>query len=304
MNRARLVGGVEAGGTKFVCAVGTGPDDMRAEATIPTMTPAETLPRVVEFFRAQMPLDAIGVGAFGPLDLDRRSRTFGFITNTPKPGWANTNVIDVFTRALGIPIAIDTDVNAAALAERRWGAARDVATFIYMTVGTGIGAGGFVNGERIRGLVHPEMGHILIPHDRAADPFPGVCPFHRDCLEGLASAGAVRERWGVDPETLPPTHRAWDLEAHYLALGLATIVAVLSPERIVVGGGLARQPRLLALVREKLRAALGGYVRARAIEEAIDGYVVAPALGERAGVLGALALAHDELTGSCGPDGT
>ena len=284
-----LVGGVEAGGTKFVCAVGTGPDDVRAQTTIPTTTPAHTLALVVEFFRAHGPLAAVGVGAFGPLDLDPRSTGFGSITNTPKPGWARTSIVDAL-RPLGVPVAIDTDVNAAALGEHRWGAGRGLATFVYVTVGTGIGGGAVIDGQLLHGLVHPEMGHIPVPHDRVRDPFAGVCPYHGDCFEGLASGPAMRARWDVAPDTLPPAHAAWELEADYLAFGLAAIVGVLSPQRIAVGGGVA-QPHLLPRVRDKLRGVLGGYVRSPAILDAIDDYVVTPALGDHAGVLGAIALA-------------
>jgi fructokinase len=296
----RPVGGVEAGGTKFVCAIGTGPHDVRAEATFDTTTPAVTLAAVTEFFRTHGPVAAIGIGAFGPLDLAPRSRTFGSITSTPKPGWSDVDLLGPFTRAFGVPVVLDTDVNAAALAEHEWGAARGLASFIYVTVGTGIGGGGLINGAPMRGLVHPEMGHIRVPHDRARDPFPGACPFHGDCLEGLASAVAMRQRWGADAATLASDHPAWDLEADYLALGLATIVGVLSPERIVVGGGVARQSRLLPLVRGKLQTLLGGYVRAREVLDAIDDYVVPPALGERAGVLGGLALALRTSPGTGG----
>ena len=298
-NVRRPFAGIEAGGTRLVCAIGTGPADVRAELTVPTATPAATLEHAREFVRRHGPVAAIGIASFGPLDLDPRSPRYGWITTTPKPGWANTDMIEGFS-AVGVPVAIDTDVNAAALAEHRWGAARGLDPFVYLTVGTGIGGGAFVHGSLLHGLVHPEMGHVRIPHDRVADPFPGVCPFHGDCLEGLASGLALRARWGVAAEALPGDHPAWDLEAGYLALGLATILAVLSPRRIVVGGGVARAPGLLARVRTKLRTVLGGYVPADAVGDAMETYVVAPALGERAGVLGALALAR-EITASCDP---
>ena len=291
---------VEAGGSKVLCAIGTGPDDLRAETPFPTTTASETLRRTVEFVRAHGPVAAVGVASFGPLDLDPGSVRYGWITTTPKPGWANTDVIGALA-TLGVPVAIDTDVNAAALAEHRWGAARELDPFVYLTVGTGIGGGAFVHGRPVHGLVHPEMGHVRIPHDRVADPFPGACPFHGDCLEGLASGVALRARWGVAAETLPAEHPAWDLEAHYLALGLATITAVMSPKRIVVGGGVARAAGLLPRVRAKLLALFGGYVPGPSLADAIDSYVVAPALGERAGVLGALALAQAAIRASCSP---
>ena len=238
---------------------------------------------------------AVGIASFGPVDLDPRSPTFGFITTTPKPHWAHIDVARPFRDALGVPVAFDTDVNGAALAEHRWGAASGIDPFVYVTVGTGIGGGGVVNGRRLHGLVHPEMGHLRLPHDRATDPFPGSCPFHGDCLDGLASGRAIRERWGAPAETLPPDHPAWPLEAEYLALGLVAIVAVLSPKRIVLGGGVMQQPTLLPRVRGRVVALLSGYVRATEILHEIEHYIVPPALGARAGVIGALALADETL---------
>jgi fructokinase len=291
---AGLVGGLEAGGTKFICAVGTGPDDIRAETRIATTTPEETLDRVARFFTEQTPrasLAALGVATFGPVDVDSRSATFGSITTTPKPGWQHVDLVGPLRRALGIPVGFDTDVNGAALAEHCWGSARDVRSLVYVTVGSGIGGGALVDGRPVHGLVHPEMGHQRLPRDLARDPFPGVCPYHGDCWEGLASAPALAARWGQAPETLPDGHPAWDLEADYLALGLANVILVLSPERLVLGGGVMTRAILWPLVRKKLVALLGGYVSSPALGGRIDQYVVAPALGERAGVLGALALA-------------
>ena len=291
-----LVGGVETGGTKVLCAIGRGADDLQAQTRIPTGEPHETLARAVAFFREHAtPVAAIGIASFGPVDLDPRSATFGFITTTPKPGWTHTDVAGPFRRALGVPVAFDTDVNGAALGEQRWGAARGVDPLVYVTVGTGIGGGGVVNGALLHGLVHPEMGHMRLPHDRVADPFPGTCPYHGDCLDGLASGRALRERWGAPAETLPADHPAWDLEAGYLALGLVSVIGVLSPRRIVLGGGVMQQAGLLPRVRRRVVDLLAGYVRAREIVEDIDRYIVPPALGGAAGVLGALALAHDAL---------
>jgi fructokinase len=279
---------VETGGTKVLCAIGTGPDDIRARLRIPTTRPGETLAQAVAFFREHArSVAAIGIACFGPVDLDPRSPTFGFITTTPKPHWAHADVARPFRDALGVPVAFDTDVNGAALGEHRWGAARGVDPFVYVTVGTGIGGGALVNGRLLHGLVHPEMGHLRLPHDRVADPFPGACPYHGDCLDGLASGRALRERWGAPAETLPPDHPAWPLEAEYLALGLVAIVGVLSPKRIVIGGGVMQQPTLLSRVRRRVTELLGGYVRAPE--------VLAPALGDQAGVIGALALARETL---------
>lgn len=290
-----LFGGVEGGGTKFVCVVGTGPEDVRAEARFATSSPEETIGRAVAFFRDEQarlgPLAGIGIGSFGPVDLAPASRSFGFITSTPKPGWKNVDLAGPFRRALGLPVAFDTDVNAAALGEWRWGAARNLDTFVYLTIGTGIGGGGLVGGQLMHGLVHPEMGHLRLPRDAAADPFPGACPFHGDCLEGLASGPSLLARWGRTPEALPPEHAGWALEARYLALALVNIVCTLSPQRIVMGGGVMEQAHLFPLIRCDVKALLNDYVRAPEILEDVDGYIVPPALGRRAGVLGALALA-------------
>ncbi|HEY2991783.1 MAG TPA: ROK family protein [Methylomirabilota bacterium] len=282
------VGGLEAGGTKFVCAVGRGPD-VAADTRIATTTPRETLERAIAFFRQHGPIAALGVASFGPVDLDPRSPTYGFITTTPKPGWADTDVLGPLRAALGVPVAFDTDVNAAALAEHRWGAGRGVGSVVYVTVGTGIGGGAVVNGRPVHGLVHPEMGHVRIPHDRIADPFAGVCPRHGDCWEGLAAAPALTARWGRPAESLPDDHPAWPMEARYLALGLVNAILTLSPERVVLGGGVLARTGLLERVRTSVSELLGGYVRAAEI--------VAPALGERSGVLGALALAEDVVKG-------
>lgn len=292
-----LCGGIEAGGTKFVCAVGTGPDDVRAEVRFLTTTPAETIGRAIEFFRqqqAQGPLAAIGIASFGPVDPNPSSPTFGYITTTPKPGWAHTDFAGSVGEALGVPVGFDTDVNGAALGEHTWGAAQGLDTFVYLTIGTGIGGGGMVGDKLIHGLVHPEMGHIRVPHDWERDPYPGFCPYHGDCFEGLATGPALEDRWGQRGETLPPDHAAWPLEANYLALGLMNIICVLSPQRIIMGGGVMEQPRLFPLVRQRVQELLNGYVQAPEISERIDDYIVPPGLGSRAGVLGAIALAQRE----------
>jgi fructokinase len=291
----RPVGGIEMGGTKVVCAVGTGPGDLRAEVRVPTTTPARTLGLLTAFLleqAARTPLAAVGVASFGPLDLDRRSPTFGFITTTPKPGWRGVDIVGPLRTALGVPVALDTDVNAAALAEQRWGAGRDLGTLVYVTVGTGIGGGAVVDGRPLHGLLHPEMGHVRLPHDRGRDPFTGVCPTHRDCWEGLATAPAIAARWGRAPETLPDDHPAWALEAHYLALGLANIALTLSPERVVLGGGVMARTHLYDLVRSEVSDLLGGYLSSPALADGLQHYIVPPVLGDRAGVLGAIALAQ------------
>ena len=287
-----VYGGIETGGSKWECAIGTGPEDLRATATIPSTTPEETIGRAVEFFEREGPVDALGIGSFGPVDQKPTSPTWGHITTTPKPGWANTDVGQEIRRRLAVAVAFDTDVNAAALGEHRWGAARGLETFCYITVGTGIGGGGMARGKLLHGLVHPEFGHMRIPHDREADPFPGLCPYHGDCWEGLASGRAIEARWGRPPEELTGDGSVWELEAHYLALGLVSVICVLSPERIVLGGGVMNQPELLQLVQREVSGLMNGYLDTAAIGDRIASYVTLPALGSRSGVLGAIALAE------------
>jgi fructokinase len=286
----KLYGGIEAGGTKWRCAVGTAPDDLRIE-TIPTTTPAETTGRAVSFFEREGPVAAIGIGCFGPVDLDPSSPTWGHVTTTPKPGWANADVAGEVARRLSAPVAFDTDVNAAAVGEHRWGAAQGLDTFAYVTIGTGIGGGVITGGRLLHGLLHPELGHLRIPHDLEADPFPGSCPYHGDCWEGLASGPAIAARWGLPADELAARDERWELAARYVALGLVSVVSVLSPQRIVLGGGVGSARGLIERVRPRLVELINGYLDAPEFGAAIDSYLVPPALGERSGVLGAIALA-------------
>jgi fructokinase len=274
-------GAIEAGGTKFVCGVGTGPDDL-VTTTIPTTTPDETLKHVTAFFEGQSVV-AIGIGSFGPVDLNPSSVKYGYVTSTPKEGWRDTDLVGAVKRTLGVPVAFDTDVNAAALGESRWGAAKGARNCVYITVGTGIGGGAIVEGSLTHGGAHPEMGHMRVPHDFDADPFPGCCPFHGDCLEGLACGVAIHKRWGAAGDTLPLDHPAWRLESHYLALAVANLAFVLSPEVVILGGGVMKKDGLLGRVASEVSGLLNGYIGAPSI--------VAPGLGGRSGVLGALALA-------------
>ena len=288
----RAYGGIETGGSKWECAVGSGPDNLRAAETIRTTTPAETIGRAVAFFEREGPVEAIGIGSFGPIDQKLSSPTWGYITTTPKPGWAHIDVGQEIRRRLSVPVVFDTDVNAAALGEHRWGACQGLDTFCYITVGTGIGGGGMAGGKLLHGLLHPEFGHMRIPHDLDADPFPGVCPYHGDCWEGLASGLAIEARWGRPAATLDGNQAVWELEARYLALGLVSVMCVLSPERIVIGGGVAHHNGLLALVRHNVLALMNAYLEARALSDEIDDYIALPKLGMRAGVIGAIALAE------------
>ncbi len=288
-----IYGGIEAGGTKFNCIIADGPQDIRSEIRIPTTSPEETLSRVKEFFTSnsgQDSLAGIGIGSFGPVDLLPGSPTYGHITTTPKAGWANTDILGYFVREFDVPVAFDTDVNAAAMGEQMWGAAAGLHHFIYLTIGTGIGGGGMINGALLHGLVHPEIGHMRIPHDWAADPYPGDCPYHGDCFEGLANGPAISKRWGKPAESLPPDHPAWELEAHYIALALQNLICDFSPQRLILGGGVMHEEHLFPRIRSKTLHLLNGYIQSSIILENIDGYIVKPGLGNRAGVLGTIAL--------------
>jgi fructokinase len=294
-----LYGGIEGGGTKFICAVGTGPGDIRAETRFPTTTPQETLGLAIAFFKEQEKvfgrLSALGVATFGPIDPRPESPTYGQVLPTPKPGWAGADIVSTLKAAFGIPIGFDTDVNGAALAEWRWGAAQGCDPLIYLTIGTGIGGGLLINGSLVHGLLHPEMGHVLLPHDLEVDPFPGSCPFHGDCFEGLATGPAMEKRWGQKAETLPPDHPAWALEAHYISTALVDYIVTLSPQRIVLGGGVMQQPQLFPMIHRKVRTLLNGYLQSDMILEHIEDYIVSTGLGGKAGVLGAIALAQQAV---------
>jgi fructokinase len=282
-----LLGAIEAGGTKFICAIGTPAGEIVREARIPTGSPGETMAAAGAFFASAPPVQAIGLASFGPIQLDRGAADYGFITSTPKPDWRHFDIVGAVRNWFRGPIGFDTDVNAAALAENRWGAAKGLRTFLYVTVGTGIGAGAMVEGALLHGRSHPEMGHIRIPHDCAADPYRGGCPYHGDCLEGLASGPAIQARWQTEPSLLDDDHPAWTLEAHYLALAAANWTFAFAPERIIFGGGVMREP-LVRIVRDRTAALLGGYMAAPDI--------VRSGFDNRAGVMGALALAGEAPT--------
>jgi fructokinase len=290
-NRHILYAGLEAGGTKFVCLIANGPDKILAQARFPTGPPLETLPKVIEFFVAHRPFAALGIAAFGPCDLDPGSPTYGHITTTPKPGWENVDLLGIFRRAFAVPVGFDTDVNAAALGEWTWGAGQGLDSLVYVTVGTGIGGGGVINGRTLHGLVHPEMGHIRVPRV-SGDSFAGNCPYHGDCLQGLAAGPAIEARWGRKAEDLPPDHPAWDLEASYLALAVNDLICVLSPRRIILGGGVMNRGHLFPLIRRKVQGLLSGYIRSASVLERMEEFIVPPGLEERSGALGAIALAR------------
>lgn len=289
---SNLYGGVETGGTWCVCALGSGPGELVAREQFHTAEPDGTLAQIADFFERHPGARALGVGSFGPVELDPASPRWGQVTTTPKPGWQHRPVATVLRQRLGVPVAFELDVTAAAIGEQRWGAGREAASLCYLTVGTGIGAGLLIDGRPVHGLVHPEVGHLRVPHDRARDPFEGCCPVHGDCWEGLASGPALAARYSTAPDELPDEHPAWELEAEYVALGLLAIVSVASPQRVIVGGGVMERPHVLERTRERLRSLVAGYLEAPLLNGEIDRYLVAPALGDDAGVLGAIALAQ------------
>lgn len=284
-----LLGAIEAGGTKFVCGVGMEDGTVVERVSFPTTTPEETMANVFNFF-ADKDIESIGVGSFGPIDPVKGSPTYGCITTTPKPYWSNYNIVKALEERFHVPIGFDTDVNGAALGEYTWGAAQGLDSCLYITIGTGVGAGAVVAGELIHGLSHPEMGHIYVrrhPEDR----YEGTCPYHADCLEGLAAGPSLGKRWGVPGVELTPDHPAWEMEAYYLAQALMNYVLILSPQRIVMGGGVMKQEQLFPLIRTKLQELLAGYVQHPSLHDGIDQFIVPPMLGDNAGLCGALALA-------------
>ena len=289
-----LYGGIEAGGTKFVCAVGSNPDDLCVNV-IETTTPDETISRVIAYFKKQnstKKLSSIGIGSFGPIDLNRNSKTYGFITSTPKLNWENVDFVGAIRSSFNIPIGFDTDVNAAAIGEYQWGAAQGLTNFIYLTIGTGIGGGGIINGIPLHGLLHPEMGHIFIPRDNSdKKSYEGNCPRHKDCFEGLASGPAIRNRWGRPPQDLNQDHPAWEYIAKYISYALVNYICTLSPQRIIIGGGVMKQSKLYPLIHQMVKELLNNYLQLPEITENIQNYIVPPTLGDRSGILGAIALA-------------
>ena len=291
-----LYGGIEGGGTKYVCAIANDQGEILTRERFPTEDPQSTIQNAIDFFKRYETehgesLAALGLASFGPVDLNPNSEFYGYITSTPKSGWQFADFGGRVQRAFAdVPVGFDTDVNGAALGEHRWGAAQNWDTFIYITVGTGIGGGGMVGGKLMHGLIHPEMGHILLPmHDD--DPLDrGVCPFHPNCLEGLAAGPAIQARWNAPGETLTADHPAWDLEAHYLAHAIEAMMCVMSPQGIILGGSVMHQTQLFPLVRQKVVDLLNDYLKHDDLKTCED-VIVPPGLGDNAGVMGAIALA-------------
>ncbi len=300
MNRGGLIAALEAGGTKFNCAVGNGPDDIKISKRIETTTPTETLREVVAFFdqaaRQYGNYSAMGIGSFGPLDLDQSNDTYGYITTTPKEGWKYTDLLGSLKECFHVPIAIDTDVNAAAIGEHTWGYGQGCDPLIYLTIGTGVGGGVLINGRPLHGMLHPEIGHLFVPAIMSDAPNPdGICPFHGDCLEGLISGPAIEARWGAPASEFPEDHACWGEVATILGLALANLTLTISPRRIILGGGVMHQQQLYPMIREELQRLLNGYLKTRELEEHIEHFIVPPGLGDQAGILGALALAKQAV---------
>jgi len=303
VKRQDLFAGIEAGGTKFNCVIGAAPDDIWARERIPTTTPDETLAKVKNFFNRGRKefgaLKTLGLACFGPLDLNKKSDAYGYITTTVKKYWSNTDIAGSLSRALAIPIGFDTDVNAAAIGEHRYGAAKNIDNFIYVTVGTGIGAGVVVNGRLLRGRSvvgagHPEVGHMLVPKDSQLDPYEGCCPFHTNCVEGLASGAAIKDRWGEAGNQLTEDHPAWDLEARYLAAMCVNLTMCFSPEKIIFGGGVMEQGHLFKKIHGHFIALINDYFPGLLLRDLVN-YIVPTSLDGRAGEYGALILAQDKF---------
>jgi fructokinase len=284
-----ILGAIEAGGTKFVCGIGNENGEIIEKISYPTTTPEETLQLVTDYFKDKQ-IEALGVGSFGPIDLNTESSTYGFITSTPKKHWKNVNLLGELKKHIDVPMAFDTDVNAAALGELEWGAAKGLDSCIYMTVGTGIGVGAVAEGKLIHGMLHPEMGHILVKRHEN-DTYKGNCPFHGDCLEGMASGPAIENRWGQKGVVLSANPQVWELEAYYLAQALVNYILVLSPKKLILGGGVMQQKQLFPIIIENVVTLLNGYIQHENLLVNIDDYIVPPELGDNAGLCGALALA-------------
>jgi len=288
------LGALEAGGTKMVCAIGDEHGNVFERESFPTCKPEETMPNIINYFKDK-DIEALGVGSFGPLNLDENDPHYGDITTTPKLAWANYPLRSELIKALGVPVGIDTDVNAAALSEARIGAGKGVDSLVYYTIGTGVGGGAMIGGKLVHGLVHPEMGHMLL-RPVEGDPTPkGFCPYHDGCLEGMANGPAIEKRWGVSAKELPPEHPAWDIEAEYLAQMCVNTIVMMSPKKIVLGGGVMHQLHLFPKIHKRTKELLNGYVAHKDILEDIENYIVPPALGDNAGAAGSLLLALEAL---------
>ncbi|MBP3577844.1 MAG: ROK family protein [Lachnospiraceae bacterium] len=284
-----ILGALEAGGTKMVCAIGDERGNLIDRISFPTKKTEQTIPQLIAYFQKHQ-IEALGIGTFGPADLNPASETYGCITTTPKQAWANYNIRKVFADTLQIPVGFDTDVNAAALGEASFGCMANIQNGIYITIGTGIGIGVLAEGKLLHGMLHPEGGHILLER-HTSDSYKGCCPYHDNCFEGLASGPAIEGRYGKKGIELKDIPEVWELEADYIAKALVNYILILSPERIVLGGGVMHQEQLFPLIRKKTAEYLNGYIKTKELEN-LDSYIVPPSLNDNQGVLGCLKLAQ------------
>ncbi len=287
------LGVLEAGGTKMLCAVGDETGKIYEQISIPTGTPENTMPEIISYFKDKE-IEALGIGCFGPIDPDIHSKTYGYITSTPKPSWGNYNIVGAIREKIPIPIGFDTDVNSSVLGEVTFGQARNKKCVVYVTIGTGIGAGICIEGKLLHGMLHPEAGHIML-QKRADDTYHGKCPYHGICMEGLASGPAIEERWQKKPAALADNHAVWDLEAYYIAQALANYILILSPDLIILGGGVMQQKQLFPMVRSYVKEMLGGYIKTKEMKH-LEEYIVPESLGGNQGIMGCLELARRALS--------
>lgn len=287
-----LFGALEAGGTKMVCAIGNENGEILEQKSIPTTTPEETMPAILEYFKDKE-IASIGIACFGPIDLNKNSETYGYITSTPKIPWRNYNIVGAVKDALKIPVGFDTDVNGSLLGEVTWGCAKGLTDAVYFTIGTGVGAGIMTNGKMLHGMLHPEAGHVkMVP--RSGDTYKGKCPYHGTCFEGMAAGPAIEERWGAKAVQLADREEVWDLESYYIAQALMGIVLTLSPQKIILGGGVMHQKQLFSMIREKMLRELNGYIQAKELTD-IDNYIVPASLNDDQGIMGCIKLAMNSL---------
>ena len=286
------LGALEAGGTKMVCAIGDESGKIYEQVSIPTETPEITMPRLISYFEERK-IEALGIGCFGPIDPDKKSETYGYITSTPKLAWADYNIVGTMEKSLMIPVGFDTDVNGSVLGEVTFGQAKGKKCVVYVTIGTGVGAGIYIEGKLLHGMLHLEAGHILLTQ-RQDDTYEGTCPYHKTCLEGLAAGPAIEERWGKRAADLKDDERVWDLEAYYIAQAIVNYILILSPQMIILGGGVMHQEQLFPKIRSYVKKMMNGYIKTKEMAD-LDHYIVPASLHDDQGIMGALELGRRAL---------
>lgn len=286
------LGALEAGGTKMVCAIGDESGKIYEQVSIPTETPEITMPKLISYFEERK-IEALGIGCFGPIDPDKKSETYGYITSTPKLAWANYNIVGTMEKSLKVPVGFDTDVNGSVLGEVTFGQAKGKKCVVYVTIGTGVGAGVYIEGKLLHGMLHPEAGHILLTQ-REDDTYEGICPYHKTCLEGLATGPAIQARWGRKAAELKDDARVWDLEAYYIAQALVDYILILSPQMIILGGGVMHQEQLFPQIRSYVEKMMNGYIKTKEMAD-LDHYIVPASLHDDQGIMGALELGRRAL---------